>query len=64
MVNETRQPNLEAKANNSTELLSDTVGSDLTSSLNRFFKDINFIFFIELFGIYCNPPILVGGNRR
>jgi hypothetical protein len=49
MVNETRQPSFEAKANNSTELLSDTVGSDLTSSLNRFFKDINFIFFIELF---------------
>jgi hypothetical protein len=47
MVKETLQPNLEAKANNSIELLSDTIGSDLISSLNRFFKDINFIFFMN-----------------
>jgi len=46
MVKETLQPNLEAKANNSIELLSDTVGSDLSSSLNKFLIDINFIFFI------------------
>jgi hypothetical protein len=48
MVKETLQPNLEAKANNSIELLSDTIGSDLISSLNKFFKDINFIFFMNL----------------
>jgi hypothetical protein len=47
MVKETLQPNLVAKASNSKELPSDTIGSDLTSSLNRFFKDINFIFFID-----------------
>jgi hypothetical protein len=45
-VKETLQPNLEAKANNSIELLSDTIGSDLCSSLNRFFKDKNLIFVI------------------
>jgi hypothetical protein len=46
MVKETLQPNLVAKANNSIELFSDTVGSDLIPSLNRPCKDINFIFFM------------------
>jgi hypothetical protein len=47
IVKETLQPILVAKASNSKELPSDTIGSDRTSSLNRFFKDINFIFFID-----------------
>jgi hypothetical protein len=54
MVKEILQPILVDKANNSKELLSDTVGSDLTSSLNRFFKDINFIFFMNLFRLIVN----------